>query len=543
MTRSKHIKALAVLSAAIVLIGAFAGCTTASPAASQAPSQAPQAAATPAATPKEPLSLTYWVTLDSNVAQTFKNLGDTPLYQELEKRTGVKVTFQHPATGSEQDQFNLMIASRELPDVIETNWVAYPGGPEKAFTDNIIVKANSLIDKDAPNLKAILASDKDLDKMVKTDAGNYAGFPFIKSSDHDYFSAVWHGPQLRKDLMDKFGLSVPQTVDDWTNVLKAFQSNGIEIPLSVIWSVFDNQTITNVFVGAYGAGMDFMQVDGKVLYGPIQPGYKDFLTLFSSWYSQKLLDPDFATQDRNAFDAKVTSGKIGSFMGNAGGNMGKYLDAVRPSNPTFDLVGAPYPGLKAGEVPLSGQRDFRYDFNSCTAITTSNKHPDETAAWLDYGYSSAGSLLFNFGVENVSYTMVDEAPKLTELITKNPNGLTLSQAWAQYSRYPYNGPFLESYYAALAYFPYPQQLDAVAKWAKADVTWKMPPITTTADEANQIATSMNDIKTYVNEMTLKFIMGQEPLSNFDAYAEQVKKMGIDQAIQIEQAALDRYSSR
>jgi putative aldouronate transport system substrate-binding protein len=47
----------------------------------------------------------------------------------------------------------------------------------------------------------------------------------------------------------------------------------------------------------------------------------------------------------------------------------------------------------------------------------------------------------------------------------------------------------------------------------------------------------------MNEMTLKFIMGQEPISNFDNYVAQIKQMGIDSAIKIKQDALERFNKR
>jgi putative aldouronate transport system substrate-binding protein len=44
-------------------------------------------------------------------------------------------------------------------------------------------------------------------------------------------------------------------------------------------------------------------------------------------------------------------------------------------------------------------------------------------------------------------------------------------------------------------------------------------------------------------MTYKFITGQESLDNFDAFVEQIKSQDIEDAIEIQQAALDRYNAR
>ncbi|MDQ1911561.1 hypothetical protein RAC89_14110 [Paenibacillus sp. GD4] len=44
-------------------------------------------------------------------------------------------------------------------------------------------------------------------------------------------------------------------------------------------------------------------------------------------------------------------------------------------------------------------------------------------------------------------------------------------------------------------------------------------------------------------MLFKFIMGVEPVENFDKYRERLKKMNIEKAISMKQAALDRYNKR
>jgi putative aldouronate transport system substrate-binding protein len=54
---------------------------------------------------------------------------------------------------------------------------------------------------------------------------------------------------------------------------------------------------------------------------------------------------------------------------------------------------------------------------------------------------------------------------------------------------------------------------------------------------------MTDITTYASEMAIKFILGVEPLDGFDKYVTQIEQMGIDDAIKIKQAALDRYNAR
>ena len=77
------------------------------------------------------------------------------------------------------------------------------------------------------------------------------------------------------------------------------------------------------------------------------------------------------------------------------------------------------------------------------AITTSCKDVETAARLLDYAYSEEGHMLFNFGVEGESYTMVDGYPTYTDKILNNPEGWPLAQSLAAYIRGNYNGPFVQ----------------------------------------------------------------------------------------------------
>ena len=71
--------------------------------------------------------------------------------------------------GQEKEQFNLLLSSGDLPDIISYNWYEFPGGPQKAINDGYILKLNGLIEDYAPNLKRTLEENPEVDKSVKTD--------------------------------------------------------------------------------------------------------------------------------------------------------------------------------------------------------------------------------------------------------------------------------------------------------------------------------------------------------------------------------------
>ena len=78
----------------------------------------------------------------------------------------------------------------------------------------------------------------------------------------------------------------------------------------------------------------------------------------------------------------------------------------------------------------------------------------------------------------------------------------------------------------------------------ADFDYEMPQtLTMTAEENDEYSKIMGDVKTYVNEMSAKFIMGIEPLDNYGTFLETLEKMNVSRATEIQQAALDRYLER
>ncbi|OPA79440.1 ABC transporter substrate-binding protein [Paenibacillus selenitireducens] len=490
-------------------------------------------------------NLSYWVSMHSAAAAQMKTYAEMGMYKELEKITGVKVDFEHPPSDAAQakEQFNLMMVSEKLPDVIETSWIGYPGGPEKAIQDNKIIKLNDYIDQYAPNLKKLLTDHPDWKKQVTTDDGNMYMFPFFRGGDK---VRVFYGPAVRKDWLDKLGLTVPTTIDEWHEVLTAFKDkdpngNGKadEIPLYI---TLDDVALDAPFLGAWGINYGFYQDGGKVKFGPTQPEYKEFLTTMNKWYQEGLIDKDFAAPNSKLFDAKMTGNQLGAALVYNGGGIGKYANLMKDKDPNFNLVAAEYPVLKKGDKQMWGQKDFATN-GIGAAISTSNKNPIETVKWLDYAYGEQGDLLFNYGKEGEAYSMVNGVPTFLPEVLNPPSGVSLQQSFAKHNRSTWSAPFVLSENFQMQYLALDNQKDALSIWSHPTGERKMPLVTPTNDESSQFASIMTDINTYKDEMFLKFIMGAEPLDNFDKYVKKIETMGIEDALKIQQAALERFNKR
>lgn len=536
------LKVASLLLAVSLGASLFAGCkkNEAPPNSGETTNQTTEANNTGLPITDKPVTLSYWCGLSTFVSATASNLADIELYKELEKRTGVKIKFIHPTAGSAQkEQFNLLIASGDYPDIIEYNWVKdYAGGPEKAISDGVIIELNDLLASHGKNLTAYLKENKEADKMVKTDSGKYYVFPFLRG---ERWLCTYQGPILRKDWLDDLKLEVPETIDEYTKVLKAFkEQKGSTAPLT-LQGVGILKTAP-AFSGPYGVISDFFVENGKVKYGPAEPGYKAYMETLKSWYEQGLLDADFASLDGKGYNAKITGSVSGATLGAAGGVIGSLTPMLKEKEPNAVLVAGPYPTLKKGEKAKIGQKENLYVGVSSAAITTKCKEKEIAARWLDYGYSKEGQMLYNFGIENVSYKMENGYPKYTDLIMKNPENISMYNIANRYFK-TNSGTYVQDRREYEQILTLPEQREAIDIWSEPESAAWLPPILPTTEESKKMASIYTNISTYTEEKFLKFVMGQEALTGFDKYVDEIKKMGLEEVLKIQQAALDRYNKR
>ena len=480
------------------------------------------------------IKLTYWGSLPTAVSTVYNNLGETDFAKNLEKNTGVAVEYIHPAAGQEDTSLSLMIASDNLPDMIEANWLKFGSGASNSLDEGVIIPLNDLIDEHAPNLKKFLQENPEIDKMVKTDDGTYYVFPFIRPEERLLISA---GNLVRNDWLEELGLEAPKTVEDLENVLTAFKNQkGATAPLSF------RPSHRSRFLGNFSTSAGFYMENGKIVYGPMTENYKFAVETMKSWYNKGLLDPNFVSADDAAVTSNVLNGKTGVTVQSGGGGLGTWLDNMAGKD--WSMTGIPFTTI-ADEKPFF-QIDNAYPGYGSVAITSACKNPELAVRWLDYAYGEAGYVLYNFGTEGVSYEKTNDGYKFTDNIFKNPDGLTMAQAMSKYFKSSTSGPFVQSGDYIDQFYYRPQQQQALDAWTKNIGKVKsrnIPPISMTEDEAAEYAEIMAEVAAYESKMFTAFVLGTSPMSDYDDYIAQLKKLNIERAIEIQEAALKRYNKR
>ncbi|WP_438444126.1 ABC transporter substrate-binding protein [Gorillibacterium sp. sgz5001074] len=496
---------------------------------------------------KGPFTIDYWRPTDAKLTASLDHFGEMAAYRKKEELTGVHVNWTHPPLGQHKDQFNLLLATNDMPDVIYYNWSEAVGGPEKMLADGRIIRLNDYIAAYAPNLKKLMESDPDIKKQITLDDGTIYMFPYIRSDARKLAATV--GMVIRKDWLDRLNLKVPTTIDEWYAVLKAFREkdpNGNGKPDELPFSGSSgpgNLTKLHDFAPAFGVlgGMQFR--DGRILYGPVQPEYKKFLETMAQWYAEGLIDPGIKDNDAKTFDSKVTDNRIGAFFGGVFSGIGKYQSLMAATNSKFELTGAPWPkGSEGKPYSTFGLQTKVLPYGEAITASADKAKLPAIVQWMDFNYSPQGHDLFNFGIEGDSYTLEGGAVRFTDKITTHSK-LTIDQALAAYALSIMDGPMNQDSRYLDAAMTFQGQREANSVWMKGDDSLVVPSVRFTEDESRLIATVMTPITAYVNEMMTQFIMGNTPLSEFDTFTQTIRKMGIDQMVHIHEEAYKRYSSR
>lgn len=227
-----------------------------------------------------------WMAAPGTVSQAEDLASDNETYAELQKRTGVKITFLMANFFAQMDQFNLMAASGDFPAVMNGAATLYSAGPDAALEEDIFI---NLLDyaEYMPHYEALINSREGLFDDVATPEGNLVGFYSLY--DYDKYGLGDKGYLIRQDWLDDLGMDMPKTYDELHDVLTAFKDekgadSAFVLPVSG----------TNDFVlGGFGVGATFYVEDDTIKFGPMEEGFKEYLQLMNQWYSEGLMYNDF----------------------------------------------------------------------------------------------------------------------------------------------------------------------------------------------------------------------------------------------------------
>ena len=526
-------KVVALVLASAVCLTAFSGCGNSASDNSQSTVSSETAGESESAKEENNENITVSMFLQDSADQAIST--DLPIIQEITKRTGVNFEFVAAPNTEDQfrEKFNVTVASGDIPDIMVST---YRDDMMKVAEQGTFAALDDYIDQYAPNLKKILDENPDYIRDIRASDGNIYFLPFIGAVKT---FKVW---MLRGDWLDKLGLEVPVTLDDWYHVLKAFKEqdpNGNGEADEIPYTTRNTQAGVLAFMEAFGisgfeANEQFFIEDGQVKYAYTDPRCKEALEFINKLYSEGLIDSEYATNDTNVWLSRLTNEVSGACQDTTARaySLGTQVRAANADSDAYFVVVAPPKGPDGTQMTTSQMQAIR----GFTAISADSPYIKEIVQLFDYFYSEEGSLLMNFGIEGETYTMENGKPTYTENIANDSQGRSIlsmlniygHREWAYKQDIGYEDALLDE-----TYVNYRNDMEQYIRPT-------IPALSFTEEEREVINSTYTEIQTYKDEMINKFIMGKEPLDNFDSFVQTLKNMGIDDVLAVEQAAYDRY---
>jgi hypothetical protein len=494
----------------------------------------------------EKITLTMWYPVGSSMAE-LADFNDSEFWQWYEELTNVHIDFIVPATGTESTAFPLLFAMDKLPDMVYwyTNSYNYRNGESASIDDGYFLDTMENLEY-TPNYVSWMNHNPDYMRQSMTDDGKMMGmFTFYDPINSVANQGDW-GMSIRKDFLDKVNMAVPTTYDELYDVLVAFRD---QLGIEGAFYIPKKGTDTSGFLtAAFDVGPAFYQVDGTVKYGPLEPGYKEYMDLMRKWYAEKLIDQDFVARSSGGNECiqdndVLLNDKIGVCISWATRLADTYVTRGAP-NPDYFLIGMPVMKKTPDQVTHFRAPDQLLDM-ATTAVTTDCAYPEIAMRWIDGLYAEDVFLNSNYGLtEGKSYVLDAEGNRHLnyDFRYNNPDGLSSGTVLVKY--WAKNPPLrTES--------SHHDQMDETKEAAfgiwntdTALCDWMLPErMTRTTAEGTEFASLDTDIKTTVEEFTVKYIMGQKTESDYATFIETLKKLGIERCIEIQQAALERYNAR
>lgn len=494
----------------------------------------------------------------------------------------MNVDFELEQTLETDQRISLMFASDSVPDLVWGIRLSNNDVMVYGMQEGMLLNWKDLITPELmPNTYQAMQDYPDAFTASTAPDGNIYTLPMITGSSYyantGSFSAAIR-MYINKDWMDACGITeLPTTLDEYLEVLRTFKEKdpmGLgenNIPLignqekdkTFVWNALGfHGTATQ----AYGTSFDLK--DNQLVLPCYTEEAKEFITFYNTLYNEGLISPDYFTLDQTAARGLMASGVCGvlgdSTLAAIGDAWSSWIALSPLTSDVNDVAVAAFnPGYSVGQLYASAYTE----------------HPEVLARIVDYMYSDEGALYYFYGpMKGTEETLgmvdgwyYDENNRITTDKVVNGEFTDISEYAYQYIKSYSSAPGRFDHYsqtaAAMAGIEFPgKEMTIVDKLTGAEIPslimdvytddnndghWRitqseamidhltavrLPDVYLTAEQNQRVADLSTVINDYVTAESAKFIVGTRPLSELDAYFEELKSLGIEEYIAIYQEA-------
>lgn len=475
----------------------------------------------------------------------FGDDGETVITQAMQKATGVDIDWSFMTA----EQVQLALTGKDLPDAIfqyaslldkATMYEYGQGGYFVNFMDYLDIM---------PNFSAVIEANPNALKVVQNEDGSVYCLPTLTVTSTGFNNLLYY----RTDMMKAAGWEkAPATTDEFIQFVTDLQAHyGANDPEFIAVNAYaanrmgwSTKRIMSYFFPAFGELLlTELTVDsqGNVVLGASTEQYKHLLEFMNELWNSGAFNTNIYSQEATASQALAAGDHVAIVTDHNGHTPEGYanMSVLAPLTSEYYTTQHWYksPSCSWGRInAISAQ---------CEDIETMVK-------WFDAWYAPATDPL------NAEGTLYAITPWLGEIGVDH----ALDEATGIYTELAHEGiemgKFLasESFQIALysgyegGLFPFSSaptngvgvkgQGTINNLWPYAETPFDLNSLVLTEDESDTYNDAWTDINAYIVESTAKFITGEADIAaEWDNYVKALEQMGLQDVIDVYQAAYDR----
>ena len=317
--------------------------------------------------------------------------------------------------------WNTQVATALAGGIDNLPYLIRPGtyGVAALANEGAIVPLDDYLDL-IPNIVAAVGEERFAD--WKAADGHFYTIPTIVNVPGSQSTAV------RKDWLDKLNMDVPTTWEQWKAYWYGVRDNDMngngdttdEIPI-VLEMGQNGERSLHALLNAFGikasSDAQFCVLDdGTYTMVYEHPRYREFITEMQQLYADKIIDQEFAT--------RYQADMYNTMSGNLAGTVFTWAEQCAVHSETLIANGVE-DGLYLTCAPITGPYGDQYiqkrqgiTGNWCiTAKAEADGKVEDILKFWNWMFSDEGVMLYNYGIEGYTYTMVDSKPVINPEIT------------------------------------------------------------------------------------------------------------------------------
>ncbi len=488
--------------------------------------------------------------------------GSINTWAGVEEYTGVHIEYNIVPSNSRDSNFSVLLASDELMDIMDQARVYWTGTQAEAFDEDEGYFVDIMPYKEyMPNYLYILWSRSFIGDSFSPKGEAVATAVNLSLNIMPGFSGMLKNPApgmgfyYRQDYLDELGfgkaVDALQTYDDLSKFFEAVKvTYGGEKYGFCTFSVGELGVLMfsgfNTIIAT--RGFSYIRViDGQLVPNGRNEDDRDALTLCREWIANGYAHPNWQSFQDGTYLSDITSTDVllgGSFPPSG-------IDSMTASceNPNCNWQAVSYARKTRGQVLEYGHRNGAgFHFGSCW-INKNCENIELIVSYWDWWFSDFGSDWTSWGPEGETkesegvmwYYDENGNRYLTDWCLNFEGGM----AWCM-CLYGADGLVETCLQDHMRNYAYPGGevfAEAFDLWTEKNYggNYDLPAgITFEVEESDRMNAISADLNTYYQENYPTFLTGDRPLSDWDAFQNELDEFGLAEYMEIYQGAYDRF---